>query len=678
MESMRERCDTLQKQHNLQKQLDSCGASDDVSEITKLLDEADSLSLSDASKWIVPGGEKAYEVAKSRAEVLRSRQAEGNKDATDLRNAAAELMMSMDVSAMQVLVGKAVSKGLGSEAAFEELRARSTELQRQNPILSLLENCSAMDDIETLQMALTRAKDAGLDVDSKWLNPAGPAAREAAAARLEELKTAKSDEPGSALEIEIKALKTSFDVSAMQTLLAKADAAGVRKEVSVQLKERCEQIQAQTSHLRALKNSLSFDDIEEVEAVLKSVRDSGFDNAEQWILPEGPKLYAKACALPDYLRKVKKWQEKVDVASRVFDVQELSKAFHEAEEDLGLPDHSTRAARKLYVELQSCENVEKRLKSLREIKDQSQDEMLSITNLIAQLRVLGVNVDSTYLQSYSVNLAGGSRKSVVDSGSVTTRALATQLYDNLANFSELRDPLTWGTRGLRKVMRNLWASVQSTDRGSSSDSRVRVMLMHTADKISEPLTKLGDMMELEQAALKNFWNLLRCMGDRPSVFAADKEGPILKAAACKSAKLRDEVYVQLMKQLTGNPSVNSCTHGWKLMKKLVEKHMPSPELCQFLRAFLERAVNEPLDASSGDTKRSTIVAFAGDTEEKDQAKLGRPSLGAGRRKSTRRTSVMAEAEQNVPSVNEETQNVQSKNAAAQEVLEIFLASLDAP
>jgi myosin heavy subunit len=697
VQKMKTRCDLLQKQQSLQKQLDSCAASDDVSEIAKLVGEADSLSLGDASNWLVPGGEKAYAVAKSRAEVLRNRQAEDDNETTALRDAAAELMKSTDVSAMKILLGKSASKGLGSEPAFEELRARSNELEKQTSIMNLLRNCAVMDDMETVQMALTRAKDAGLDVDSKWLNPAGPATRATAAARLEELQATNTDKPASKLEIEMKALKTSLDVSAMQSLLARADAVGVKKEVSVQLKKRCEAIQAQMPLLRSLKNCLHFDDIEAVEAVLKSVRDAGLNDAEKWILPEGPKQYTKACALPEYLRKVKEWQANVDTASRVFDVKELRRAFHVAE-DLGLPDHSSRPINKLYVELQSSDNVEKKLKSLREIKDPSQDDMLAMTNLVAQLKVLGVNVDNTDLQKFSLNLAGGSRKSVLGSGSTTTRALAIQVYDDLSNFSELRDPATWGTRGLRKVMR-------AQPGGMSSEARLRGMLTYTTDKISEPLTKLGDEMELEQAALKNFWNLLRCMGDRPSVFSADRDGPVIKSAASGSMKLRDEAYVQLMKQLTNNPSVNSSTHGWKLMKKLVEQYMPSPELCQFLHVFLEKATKEEVltsgstlsatgatpsgtgadaqpeakaDVPSAERNRSSTVQFSEDTEDKEQSKLGRPSLGAGRRKSTRRKSVMAEAEQIVPSVNEERRSFEKwKNVVATEVLEIFNASLNA-
>ena len=61
-------------------------------------------------------------------------------------------------------------RGVGSEAAFEELRARLIEIEKQTSIMNLLRNCVVKDDIETIQMALTRAKDVGLDVDGKWVD----------------------------------------------------------------------------------------------------------------------------------------------------------------------------------------------------------------------------------------------------------------------------------------------------------------------------------------------------------------------------------------------------------------------------------------------------------------------------------------------------------------------------
>jgi len=60
--------------------------------------------------------------------------------------------------------------------------------------------------------------------------------------------------------------------------------------------------------------------------------------------------------------------------------------------------------------------------------------------------------------------------------------------------------------------------------------------------------------------------------------------------AKKSTEMGDEIYVQLMKQLTRNPSRRSFHLGWKLMLELVMAEVcPSPDLMEFVRSFIVRA-----------------------------------------------------------------------------------------
>merc|ERR1719382_2233782 len=54
--------------------------------------------------------------------------------------------------------------------------------------------------------------------------------------------------------------------------------------------------------------------------------------------------------------------------------------------------------------------------------------------------------------------------------------------------------------------------------------------------------------------------------------------------------LADEVYVQTMKQLTGNPSARSKVQGWKLMLALCQEVCPSQGLHDFVHVFLMKAM----------------------------------------------------------------------------------------
>merc|ERR1719277_1249395 len=50
----------------------------------------------------------------------------------------------------------------------------------------------------------------------------------------------------------------------------------------------------------------------------------------------------------------------------------------------------------------------------------------------------------------------------------------------------------------------------------------------------------------------------------------------------------DEIYMQVMKQLSSNPSSESTTRGWELLKHMVQEVLPSPDVYLFLRAFIKR------------------------------------------------------------------------------------------
>lgn len=115
------------------------------------------------------------------------------------------------------------------------------------------------------------------------------------------------------------------------------------------------------------------------------------------------------------------------------------------------------------------------------------------------------------------------------------------------------------------------------------------MLTWSNQKITEPLTDLGP--PLDGAALRNFRNIQRCMGDKPSAYIGDKQEPIISMAQ-KAQPICDEIYLQVMKQLTDNPSTESSMLGWLLLINLCKSVHPSEELSEFVRAFLEKAMVE--------------------------------------------------------------------------------------
>ena len=92
--------------------------------------------------------------------------------------------------------------------------------------------------------------------------------------------------------------------------------------------------------------------------------------------------------------------------------------------------------------------------------------------------------------------------------------------------------------------------------------------------------KNGDLVAIELHQ-----NLLGFMGDRNSQFPTRLAQIILSEGLTKPS-IRDEIYVQCIKQLTRNSSGNSASKGWQMLCLCVHTFGPSQELEPYLLNFL--------------------------------------------------------------------------------------------
>lgn len=119
---------------------------------------------------------------------------------------------------------------------------------------------------------------------------------------------------------------------------------------------------------------------------------------------------------------------------------------------------------------------------------------------------------------------------------------------------------------------------------SLSESAEATLLRWQHEPIHTSLTLLQDA-EVRRLAVKAFRDILAFMGDRPLARPIHLAQEVLAVAAVTPA-LRDEFYVQLCKQLTGNPSAASMERGWVLMHAALCTFPPSEELENYLELFL--------------------------------------------------------------------------------------------
>eukprot|EP00927_Polykrikos_kofoidii_P062826 TRINITY_DN5761_c0_g2_i2.p1 TRINITY_DN5761_c0_g2~~TRINITY_DN5761_c0_g2_i2.p1 ORF type:complete len:707 (+),score=143.75 TRINITY_DN5761_c0_g2_i2:649-2769(+) len=170
----------------------------------------------------------------------------------------------------------------------------------------------------------------------------------------------------------------------------------------------------------------------------------------------------------------------------------------------------------------------------------------------------------------------------------------TGAFANLSEFPGLVTPSKWhGDRSWFSNMRYGGAGAE-------------VMLSHASEQITMPLTVL--QRTEGKIALEAFRDILGWMCDRPvtAVHRVHLDNAIIEKAL-SSVELADEIFVQLMKQLTGNPSNKSLHLGWQLLLRLCQAVTPSSELEGFVRAFIfARAI----DTDKDDKKTKEISAVA--------------------------------------------------------------------
>lgn len=124
------------------------------------------------------------------------------------------------------------------------------------------------------------------------------------------------------------------------------------------------------------------------------------------------------------------------------------------------------------------------------------------------------------------------------------KLMANRVLHDWKNYPDLKDPTAW-------------ASSKWTRRAERAAGFYR----HTKDKPHECFTKLTG--RLNQLALECFASIRIVMGD---VIASNPmvEAEALLLKVYKYPELKEEVYLQLMKQLSGNSNPASITKGWKL------------------------------------------------------------------------------------------------------------------
>jgi len=111
---------------------------------------------------------------------------------------------------------------------------------------------------------------------------------------------------------------------------------------------------------------------------------------------------------------------------------------------------------------------------------------------------------------------------------------------------------------------------------------------------------------LGKKAIKLFKNILGYMGDKKAQYPDQLMSELVNACLTESPRLRDEMYMQLMKQLTLNPDSESKRKGWQLMLIMLDCFAPTGEFENHVEFFLRSQLPDPEASQYINTIHQTI------------------------------------------------------------------------
>ncbi|XP_016880610.1 myosin XVB isoform X2 [Homo sapiens] len=137
----------------------------------------------------------------------------------------------------------------------------------------------------------------------------------------------------------------------------------------------------------------------------------------------------------------------------------------------------------------------------------------------------------------------------------------------------------------RRYFRRSQALLGQTD-GGAAGKDTDSLVQYTKAPIQESLLSLSD--DVSKLAVASFLALMRFMGDQSKPRGKDEMDLLYELLKlCQQEKLRDEIYCQVIKQVTGHPRPEHCTRGWSFLSLLTGFFPPSTRLMPYLTKFLQ-------------------------------------------------------------------------------------------
>ncbi|KAJ1551379.1 hypothetical protein HK096_000378 [Nowakowskiella sp. JEL0078] len=116
---------------------------------------------------------------------------------------------------------------------------------------------------------------------------------------------------------------------------------------------------------------------------------------------------------------------------------------------------------------------------------------------------------------------------------------------------------------------------------------VEKMLQWQKDSLKVPLMIMNK--ELHKEAISCFKLIQKVMGDKGNVSDTREDTQALLDKGINKGSLRDEIYVQITKQLNKNPKTESIIRGWRLLCCIVIAFPPSKNFEDYIKSFIMKS-----------------------------------------------------------------------------------------
>jgi myosin-15 len=143
--------------------------------------------------------------------------------------------------------------------------------------------------------------------------------------------------------------------------------------------------------------------------------------------------------------------------------------------------------------------------------------------------------------------------------------------------------------------------------GGSEGKATTNLVQYTKTPIQESLINLSNK-DASRQAVAGFRTLMQFMGDRSKSRGKTELDLLYELLeVCQKEDLRDEMYCQVIKQITGHPQPEHCAQGWSFLSLLTGFFPPSTTLMPYVTKFLQdSSPSQELARSSQEHLQRTI------------------------------------------------------------------------